>query len=63
LDNKKRYRAIGIALIIVGIVLMISSYFYSELTLGGWSLGVYGGGLFIIGVLFVIAERFGYMPT
>ena len=56
-------RILGIVLVIVGLVLMILSYFYSELTLGGWSLSLYGGGLFIIGVLFVIAERIGYMPT
>ncbi|MHA2330269.1 MAG: hypothetical protein ACXACR_17250 [Candidatus Hodarchaeales archaeon] len=62
MDNKK-IKTIGIVAIIVGIALMILAYFYSEFTLGGWGLGSTGGVLFIIGVVFVIAKRIGYMPT
>jgi hypothetical protein len=51
LDSKKASQYIGTVLIIIGIILAILYYFYSQVRLDGegGSLLVYGGSLILIG--------------
>lgn len=61
MDNKKVFRSLGIVLIIIGIVMMVLSYFYSEVPLRGLPLLWVGGMLIIIGLLFAFVYKSGYL--
>ena len=64
LNSKKASQYMGTVLIIIGIILAILYYFYSQVRLGGegGSLLVYGGSLILIGFLVMIIYRRGHLP-